>query len=802
MGLLEKAYKYKKEINRQGKETLIDTIKGPAETDFIDYSIGQETDHDAETHEADTSPDTISTDTNTEQSESDTVIQNQGSSSLDQVSGMQDSTEGNVPDNSELIEDDINVPVIEKDDLMPVDLDSFELSEHDLNMYKDISSDASTGRSETDESPGGDDEDYDLFSLPEDTESPLDVLEHQKSGTGLNAGKDDPEDSVISGNDVLQKTTGYMLSDDDPFGVDDEPKINQEAPQDKKNVDAASTQSEENMIDSGTTGVANHPVPQSPVRGDDYERSGDNTAANSMASSRDTGNAGDVDKFNKTDTVPAASGDRLSDEVSARKDKKFQDFIVLYEIGKEILRSESRKQLYDVILFSIMGQIGASSSSIMITDSDNEKRWKIGDSRGVTIRNKDLTFDIEDSILKLLLDNKEIIDLEDFKNNQLSKDEYYKFVSIDGRLVSPLNYNGIIIGAVVMGDKITIGDYSDEEKDFIISVSEISAIALHKINTIESLQQINESQKNELALVTHVDGIKEKLISDTSLSRLKDVVHEEFNQLGIISYAAFLRSDRFDEYSLVLNERDDILGLRESNMSIRYGHPFIEYVNELKECVKIDDFKRMKVFSDTFTDRQIKLMSYLWIYPFKLGSHLEGFFIVTDINDSTREKEIHSKISRLTMVLFSYILNIKNLDTHELMYVDYVEPVMKRVERELIHAKNLRIPLTIILFSIKNFKRYYSLFGKEEANKVLHALEEIIRTRLAEPDFSVRYDRNKFLIVLPGKNKKYSIPLANTIRNEVLQNYKRKEMQLLVTFLTAEFPEDGDDIHTLMDSID
>jgi len=56
--------------------------------------------------------------------------------------------------------------------------------------------------------------------------------------------------------------------------------------------------------------------------------------------------------------------------------------------------------------------------------------------------------------------------------------------------------------------------------------------------------------------------------------------------------------------------------------------------------------------------------------------------------------------------------------------------------------------------------------------------------------------------VLPGKNKKFSVPLANTIRNEVLQRFKNREMQLLVTFLTAEFPEDGADLYTLLDGID
>jgi hypothetical protein len=36
MGLMEKALQYKNEMNRQGKETLIDRIQGPAETEVVD----------------------------------------------------------------------------------------------------------------------------------------------------------------------------------------------------------------------------------------------------------------------------------------------------------------------------------------------------------------------------------------------------------------------------------------------------------------------------------------------------------------------------------------------------------------------------------------------------------------------------------------------------------------------------------------------------------------------------------------------------------------------------------------------
>ncbi len=79
---------------------------------------------------------------------------------------------------------------------------------------------------------------------------------------------------------------------------------------------------------------------------------------------------------------------------------------------------------------------------------------------------------------------------------------------------------------------------------------------------------------------------------------------------------------------------------------------------------------------------------------------------------------------------------------------------------------------------------------------------ESVYSRLSDPDFCVRFDRSKFLMVLPGKNKKYAVPLANTVRNEITQGFKKKEMQLLVTFLTSEFPEDGEDITALLDNVD
>ncbi len=756
MGLLEKAYKYKQQINSQGKETLIDRIKGPAETEFISENV--------EAGEYESRPDN-----KTGGNEPVEMIQVDEVNDGVEVGNMKDERAGSIGE-EQLSDSDI-----------------VSLSDDDLKEFVEMEPEATAAG----EHPEGEsrneniiDKDEDIFSLPKsDDTSPLDVLKKQKEEPKATIQpqphiKDEKESAV-------PRRSGYAVADNEAFGVEDDPSAafkTAEVADMPEAVEAPEMVADKNSEDK----VAEQVTEESIIRNTAYEPAGD-------IDSRKV-----VDARERPQTEAAAE----ADEQHVKRDKKFQDFIVLYEIGKEILRSETRRDLYDVVLFSIMGQIGASSSSILIGDVNNESRWIVGDSRGVTIRNKELFFECSEGIMMQIISGKKIIDLDEYKNQQTYKDEYYKFVSIDGRLVSPLNYNGTVIGAVVMGDKITIGDYNDEEKDFIRAVCEVSAIALHKITLMEKLQQENVRHKGELELIEYVDSLQYRMLGDTNLQRFGDMLKAQFDELGIVSYGVFIKDDRNDEYSIFYSDSDDVIQLRDYTHSFPYNHPFIEFIKELKDDFIADDFRRMKIISDAFNEKQLRMMSRFWLYPLKLGIHLEGFVLVTDISDEGREREIQSKLSRLTKILFPYINNIKKYDMRELMYLDYIDPVLKRVDRELENARNLQIPLTLVLFSIKNFKRYYSIYGIAEAKKIILMFEDIIRSRLSDHDFSVRIDRSKILIILPGKNKRYSVPLANTIRNEILQNFKKKEMQLLVTFLTAEYPEDGDDLNSLLDSID
>lgn len=133
--------------------------------------------------------------------------------------------------------------------------------------------------------------------------------------------------------------------------------------------------------------------------------------------------------------------------------------------------------------------------------------------------------------------------------------------------------------------------------------------------------------------------------------------------------------------------------------------------------------------------------------------------------------------------------------------MDTIERVFHRVNDEIRHARDLSIPVTLVLISIKNYKRYQALFGNEKVKSMFIHFEKFSRSRLGERDFSVRFDRNRILLVLPGKDKKYAVPLANAICNELIQSFSTRDVQLLVTFLTAEYPIDGKDAYGLVDAV-
>ncbi|MCP4723544.1 MAG: diguanylate cyclase [bacterium] len=738
MGLLEKALEYKKEINRKGHETLIDMIKGPAETEIIDEEL-----HSSEGE-----------------------IGEEEAVDADVEKEMDEEPEGIIDEVPDVLEETDNLDGIVEEE----------------------------GEEEEDE----DDILDDLFELPEDDDhSPAEVLKEQK-GDAVSADAELPsEDAIVK--EGVGEIRPLAEEELDPFGPEDEPVIPKEkaaAAGDDNEVSLEETVEDAVEIEEIVEPQEELSLLDIPDIDEEIEKGEDQPEEKIILEEEPKDDL--QENLKEEESTSPATREVEEDEIDDLPEN-FQDFTVLYEMVKDISKAETKDELYDVILFSITGQIGCSSSSIMVASHEDDNRWIVAGSIGIKVR-ENLLFNPFEGILKHL--KRKIIDIETYKNDPECIDQYDQLISIDTRLLAPIIYKKKLIGALILGEKIAEEDYSEEDEDFILSVSSASAAMFNKIDTIERQNKENQRYKSDLEFYVHLNNLHKDIIRNASLKGIKEIIAGELENLGVECFSIFISNERNDKFVPLIVEKEDSLSIKESNFYIDHKNPFFDFVKELKDTQRIEGFSRLEAVKSAFNDSLLEKMSIFWLYPFRLGNQLIGFINIFRIRDGNIDDEIDVKLKRFSRMLFSSVMSIRSRDPEENRYIDNIEIIFKRINSELLNAKSLNIPLTLVLFSIKNFKRYGNLFGSEKSLDLIISFVEIIKSRLSDEDFSARFDRNKILVVLPGKDKKFAVPLANAVKNEIMQGFKKKEMQLLITFLMAEFPEDGDDLNSLLDGID
>ncbi len=752
MGLLEKALEYKKEINQQGHETLIDRIAGPAETSLLDEenSSSLQDDKDESVKDMD--------------SNNKAAADNSASNNND-VKDITDKiyeVSGNYPDDTGDIE---------------------ELSEEENDEFDD-----------------------DLFELPDD-DAPRagdsSIVKDDAADTLLNKENESPsaedgdrKDEIV--NEALEEV-GPLGPDDEPVLPGDGPPVSEDAGEDEE-ID-----SQVKFIDDIEVEVVDEVTLQEldKEQEDKEQANKEELTEGEVSEVMSMEDTASQDRIIKKKKYVQEVKKKIEEEYDIDGDEyvfdDFQDYSVLYEILKDISRADTKEELYDIILFSINGQIGCSSSSVMIAKPDDETKWLIRNSLGIEMRDE-IVFNSTEGILEKL--KSRIIDIEDYKDEVDCIDQYNLLLSIDTRLIAPINFKGNLLGALILGDKITGEQYSEEEVGIIHSVCSASATLFNKVAAIERLNNENLGLKSDMDYSMHLNDLQEEILSDSSLKDLGAIIDREFEYLWIRHYAIFIYDENMNNFVPLFVDRDYHSLLVKTQFMINPNSTFIDFVKGVKDGRKVKDFTQLDSIKKAFDPSLLLQISMFWIYPFKVGDELVGFITIFNIRDESIKDVIDRHLKRFTKLLYSSIISIRVVDPEENKYIDNIEVIYRRINAEIMNSKDMNIPLTLVLFSVKNFKRYANLFGHKESTDLINKSVEIIRARLADSDFLARIDRNKILIVLPGKDKKFAVPLANAIRNEIITGFKKKEMQLLITFLMAEYPEDGENLQDLIDVID
>ncbi|MCM8787264.1 MAG: diguanylate cyclase [Candidatus Omnitrophica bacterium] len=218
-----------------------------------------------------------------------------------------------------------------------------------------------------------------------------------------------------------------------------------------------------------------------------------------------------------------------------------------------------------------------------------------------------------------------------------------------------------------------------------------------------------------------------------------------------------------------------------------------DYLLSLKEIVTLDINSLNNFLSNWAKELNIQtvIISPLYIKESSLGIL---FFATYEDRFSLTEDELN--ILNLFSKNIAIILEHQKLlmKVQDLEIVDYLtglyndKYIAKRLDEEINRAVIYRRPCGFMLLEIKNYERFQSECGINEAEKLLKKIASLIKEEIRPIDIIGRFSMNTFAVVLIERNKRQSQEVANKIKEKLDLFFSNK---FKIVYAVSETPIDG-----------
>ena len=125
-----------------------------------------------------------------------------------------------------------------------------------------------------------------------------------------------------------------------------------------------------------------------------------------------------------------------------------------------------------------------------------------------------------------------------------------------------------------------------------------------------------------------------------------------------------------------------------------------------------------------------------------------------------------------------------------------------QLERDLHMATRMRLPLSLILLDLDNFKRVNDTFGHEAGDVALRLLAEGLRDELRGVDTAARYGGEEFAVILPQAGMDGALIVAERLRQRIEQLEVPGVGHITASLGIATFPQHASSRDTLVVAAD
>ncbi len=283
----------------------------------------------------------------------------------------------------------------------------------------------------------------------------------------------------------------------------------------------------------------------------------------------------------------------------------------------------------------------------------------------------------------------------------------------------------------------------------------------------------------------------------------------------------------FDFLINYINELGNIVFfITDRDLIIKYANKtFLRYVNledVLDKSLKIFLPPYIKYLPTPENEKSEKILLHLKCRKPDVNISLDGYVLASNnllifflerrgfIYHELFEKisDLNNEIARLTRESQKKDILIENLknELKETLRKDLVTEVFNRIylkeilEREIGKKRRYKIPLSVVLVDIDNFKQINQNYGRTTGDKVLKQFGKLLIENTRMVDMVFRVEDDNFILLLPNTNIDGATVVSKKIKNVANSTLFEGNISMSVNTTALECEED-DTVETVIDKV-
>ncbi len=354
-----------------------------------------------------------------------------------------------------------------------------------------------------------------------------------------------------------------------------------------------------------------------------------------------------------------------------------------------------------------------------------------------------------------------------------------------------LHAKGIVVGR--LGKELDITG-EDEISQLGGSLNQLSARLKENMGELhsygEKIKQINMEINKKVFALSSLLQISNLITTTCNLDEVLQLVAEKLSQLEAQG-PTFLMLLEKESRQLSMRVQTNMQSEEARQIRIKIGQGLLGKVFSTtrplivdtqrksavdKELQKILPTRNIAVLPITSSGKVIGILG--------TGNNIEPFFFSDDEIEliGVFTKQIAVAIENDTLLRKAEELNTRD----ELTGLYNESYIRSRLDEEIKRAVSYQRPCSFIILEINNFRQYRDTLGEIVAERTLKKIAQTLKVGTTEIDKVARFSDHQFAVILPEKNKRQCLNLAENITKEIerfaLQQKQDEPSAVVLTF--------------------